>query len=228
MKSVYKILFFSLALFTVLSCEKSELKEPTDVFFSVAINKDSTLNGNLNFTDGQIIIRSLVFDGIRSNGDDVYFEREFDPGLVSDFSTTNTLNQLKFKIPQGSYSSIRIDFEAEQSGIEKIRVLGNFKNSIGVDLPIILELESIEFYDKIAKNKQGGTNIDLIAGIPANVIIELNPVFWFSTISSNQLENANLSTISGVSTILINPNSNENLYDIILDKVNSNIDITFD
>jgi hypothetical protein len=228
MKSLYKILCFYLAVFTVISCEKSELKEPTEVLFSVDINKDSTLNGNLSFNDGQIIIRSLVFDGIRTIGDDVYFERAFEQGLITAFSTANISNQLKFEVPQGSYSKIRIDFEAEQSGIDKIRVLGNFKNSIGEDLPIILELESIEFYDKIAKNKQGGTNIDLIAGIPKTAVIELNPVFWFSTISSNQLENANLTSSSGVSTIIISPNNNENLYDIIIDKVNSNIEITFD
>jgi hypothetical protein len=228
MKSLNKIFVLSLAVFVVFSCKKSELKEPTEVFFSVDINKDTTLNGRLNFTDGQIIIRQLAFDGIRIQGGDVYFEQEFEEGLIAPMSAMNALSQLKFEIPQGSYSSIRIDLEAEQTNFEKIKVQGNFKNSSGDDFPIVLELESIEFYDKIAKNTDGGTNIDLIAGIPTKAIIELNPVYWFNTISSNQLENAHLTSISGVNTILINPQTNENLYDIIADKVNTNIDIIFD
>ena len=211
-----------------VGCKKSELKKPTEVLFTVDINKETTMNGNLSFTDGQIVVRSLTFDGIRIKGDDVYFEEEFEGGLITSLSNTNTNSQLIFEIPQGSYTSIRIDFEAEQSDFEKIRINGSYKNSNGDVFPITVEVERIEFYDKIAKNAQGNSEIDLVAGNPTTAVIKLNPVFWFSTISSSQLDNASLTTIGGIATILINPDTNEDLYDSIEDKINSNIEITFD
>jgi hypothetical protein len=228
MKYLNHILFFSAVVFSIVSCKKSELKNPTEILFAVGINAEPAINGNLNFTDGQIILRSLTFDGIRIKGDDVYFEKEFEGGLNTSLSNTNTNSQLIFQIPQGSYTSIRIDFESEQSGSEKISINGSYKKSNGDIYPITVEVERIEFYDKIVKNAQGDTNIDLIAGNSKTAIIQLNPTFWFSNISSNQLDNANLTTIGGVTKILINPETNEDLYDSIEDKINSNIEITID
>jgi hypothetical protein len=228
MKYLNHILFFSAVVFSIVSCKKSELKNPTEILFAVGINAEPAINGNLNFTDGQIILRSLTFDGIRIKGDDVYFEKEFEGGLNTSLSNTNTNSQLIFQIPQGSYTSIRIDFESEQSGSEKISINGSYKKSNGDIYPITVEVERIEFYDKIVKNAQGDTNIDLIAGNSKTAIIQLNPAFWFSNISSNQLDNANLTTIGGVTKILINPETNEDLYDSIEDKINSNIEITID
>ena len=226
MKNLSYTLILSFASLLLVGCKKSELKKPTEVLFTVDINKEPTMNGKLSFTDGQIVVRSLTFDGIRIKGDDVYFEEEFEGGLITYLYNTNS--QLIFEVPQGSYTSIRIDFEAEQSGSEKIRINGSYKNSNGDVLPITVEVERIEFYDKIAKNAQGDTNIDLVAGNPTTAIIQLNPAFWFSTISSSQLDNASLTTIGGIATILINPDTNEDLYDSIEDKINSNIEITFD
>ena len=90
-----------------------------------------------------------------------------------------------------------------------------------------MEVDRIEFYDKIAKNAQGTTTIDLVAGSPSKAIIQLNPVFWFSTVASTQLDNADVTVINGVATILINSTVNSDLYDLLDDKVGSNIDLTF-
>lgn len=228
MKILNLVIFSLFTVFLVSGCRKSALKEPTDVVFTVDINKEAMLNNNLQFTDGQILIRSLTFDGIRIKGDDVYFEQEFEGGLVTPFSVTNLNPKLKFDIPQGSYSSIRIDFESEKSDFEKISVNGSYNNSSNEVLPVRVEIERIEFYDKIAKNKEGSTNIDLVAGTTSKVVIQLNPVFWFSTISINQLDNAFVTDINGVNTILISQDVNEDIYDVIEDKVGSDINITFD
>ena len=62
---------------------------------------------------------------------------------------------------------------------------------------------------------------------PSNALIELDPVFWFDILSVNQLENANLTTIDGVSTMLINEESNENLYDLLADRVDESTESVF-
>ena len=227
MKYLNHILIFFFSIIFIVGCKKSELKKPAEVVFTVDINKETTMNGNLFFTDGQIVIRSLTFDGKRIKGDDVYFEQEFEEGLVIPFSSDIVNNQMKFDVPQGSYTSIRNDFEAEKTDFEKIIINGSYKNSNDEVLPITVEVERIEFYDKIAKNAQGTTNIDLVEGTSSKVVIQLNPVFWFSNISINQLNNANISNINGVATILINSEINEDLYDVLEDKVGLNIYITF-
>ena len=196
--------------------------------FRFDLNKEPTMNGKLTFTDGDIVVRSLAFDGERIKGDDVYFEKEFETGLITSLSNIGTNANLKFQIPQGNYTSIRIDFEAEESNTEKIEVKGTFINDSGDLFPIIVQIERIEFYDKIIKNPDGQSNIDLISMIPKTAIIKLNPIFLFSTISANDLNSANLLTIDGVETILISSTSNQDLYEIIQDKVNSGIEITID
>lgn len=198
------------------------------MLFIVDINKEPTMNGKLTFTDGKIVVRSLAFDGERITGDDVYFEKEFESGLITSISNIDANANLKFQIPQGNYTSMRIDFEAEESITEKIEVKGSFINDSGVLFPIIVQIERIEFYDKIIKNPDGQSNIDLISKIPKTAIIKLNPIFWFSTISAIDLNNANLTTIDGVETILISSTSNQDLYDFIQDKVNSGIEITIE
>lgn len=227
MKQLKRVFYFIITASVLFGCKKSELKKPTEVVFMVDINKEATMNGNLFFTDGEIVIRSLAFDGVRIKGDDVYFEKEFEGGLVAPFSSVSENNLLKFDIPQGSYTSIRIDFESEQSDFQKIKINGSYKNSSNVIVPITVEVEIIEFYDKIAKNAQGTTTIDLVAGSPSKAIIRLNPVFWFSTVASTQLDNADVTVINGVATILINSTVNSDLYDLLDDKVGSDIDITF-
>lgn len=193
----------------------------------VDINRNESMDGNLSFTGGQVVLRAIEFDGKRIQADDVYFESEQDNGLIVDLSSTNIYNQLLFDIPQGTYSSIRIDFSARRTDFDLNKVVGNYTNSSGVQLPIIVELDLIEFSDKIAKTVQGEVEIDLVAGQPTNAIVKLDPIFWFGTISVNQLDNAQTSMVNGVETILINEEINEGLFDIIDDRVSGGVEIIF-
>ena len=214
-------------ILTVVSCNKSEWKKPTEVAFLVDVNKDASLDGKLFFTEGQIVLRNITFDGKRIQADDVYFEADFDKGLKVALSSTTANSDLVFDIPQGTYSSVRIDFEAEQSDNELIVIKGFYTNSNDVERPVILEIEEIEFYDKIAKTAQGDVEIDLVAGNPKKGTILLDPVFWFGTFSLNQLDNAETTLVNGVETILINEEKNESLHNIIEDRIGANEKVTF-
>ncbi|MGM0477648.1 MAG: hypothetical protein ACQERC_00365 [Bacteroidota bacterium] len=225
-KLIYRS-FILMGLLLMVSCNKSEWKEPTEVSFMVDINKESTMDGDLSFTGGQVLLREIIFDGNRIQGEDVYFEKEHEGGLIVSLSSSAN-SQLVYEIPQGTYTSIRIDLEAEKSDSDLITVEGNYVNSSGNQLPVIIELPAIEFYDKIAKNSNGETEIDLVAGQPAKATIELDPVFWFENISVNQLENAQTTIISGTESIKINGSVNENLLDLINERVGKGVEIIID
>lgn len=215
LKSTIPFLISLLVL--VVSCSKSEWKKPTDVTFMFDINKEKTMNGNLYFTGGEVILRELTFDGKRVQGEDVYFEKEFDDGLDVLISSSVINSQLVFDIPQGTYTSIRIDFEAEESEDKLITIKGNYTNSNNKQFPVILEIEDIGIYDKIAKTKQGETEMNLVANQPSKAAIIFDPVYWFENISSSELDEAQTTFINGVETILISENSNEDLHDVIHD-----------
>lgn len=227
MKKLNYALMLMFITLTIVSCNKSEWKKPTEVAFLVDVNKEASLDGKLFFTEGQIVLRNITFDGKRIQADDVYFEADFDKGLKVALSSTTANSSLVFDIPQGTYSSVRIDFEAEESDDELIIIKGFYTNSSGIELPIILELVEIEFYDKIAKTAQGEVEIDLVAGNPKKATIILDPIFWFGTFSLNQLDNAETTLVNGVETILINEENNESLHNIIEDRIGANEKVTF-
>lgn len=228
MKKLNYVVLFLCGFLLLESCKKSEWKKPTEVTFMVDVNKESSLDGKLFFTGGQIILRSITFDGKRMQADDVYFESDFDEGLKVILSSTTANNKLFFDIPQGTYSSIRIDFEAESSENKSIVIKGFYTNTSGVQLPVILELDQIEFFDKIAKNPQGDVEIDLVACNPTKALIQLDPIFWLGNLSTNQLDAAQTTLVDGVESILIKNDTNAGLYDIIDDRVGMGTEIIFD
>ena len=128
-------------------------------------------------------MRNISFDGERIQGDDVYFEDEFDAGALVSLSGTTAISQLLYEVPQGTYSSIRIDFDAESSASQNITVLGSYVNSSSVELPVIIELDMLEFSDGLARSVAGITEIELVEDIPATATILFDPAFWFETIS---------------------------------------------
>lgn len=146
----------------------------------------SRRNGKWQFdtASGSLVVREIEFSGLREQADDAYFEEEFEePGKIISFANTTSNTALSFTVPQGTYSLIRIDLEAESDEYNTIQFLGSFIQSNGEELPFLLELEELRFDDKVAKNSQGNTEINLVSGVPAHARILLQPSVWFSTIS---------------------------------------------
>jgi hypothetical protein len=218
MKKTGLIILVSLLLFATHGCNKAKWKRPTDLSFLVGLTTESALNGNLSFSGGEVLVRNISFDGERIQGDDVYFEDEFDAGALVSLSGIDANSQLLYEVPQGTYTSIRIDFDAESSASQTITILGSYLNSSSVELPVIIELDILEFSDGLARNVAGITEIELVEDIPATATILFNPAFWFETISINQLDNAQTTMVNGVESILISPDMNESIYEVVEDR----------
>jgi hypothetical protein len=227
MKRTIYIIICLFGVFMLDSCGKSEWKEPTEVSFFIDINRTEIMDGRLSFTGGQVMLRETSFDGYRIQADDVYFEREFENGIVVPFSSSNSLSALMFDIPQGTYSSIRIDLSAERSDTETNYVEGDFTLNSGGQIPIFIEVDEIEFYDVLAQALSGDNEINLIAGNPSSAVIILNTVHWMSSISVNMLDNAETTMIDGVESILINSDTNSDVYELIAEKIETNNQVIF-
>lgn len=207
------------------SCKK--YKEPTDVDFYVDINKESTVNGQLTFNGGQIIIEYFDFDAEREKGDDVIFSQDFTNGLVIPFDLSNVVPELEFMIPQGVYKRVDIGFRTfDDNGDICILVEGSYNYLAGGSIPVRFEFVDAEQFEIRAEN-EGGGNIVLDKDVVSPAKIILNPTHWFQPVPVSDFESADIVNLSGTNTILINKNTNDEIYDLILDRLDESALIIF-
>lgn len=215
-------------LIAVTACKKQQLKQPTDVSFSVDINRNASNNGNLIFESGYILLSSFDVEGERQEGDPIAFSRSFSNGLLVNFDATGVIGDLNFDIPQGVYTELRVRFATfDDNGDATITVNGSFTNSQGTDVPIRFEFMSSETFEISGEDDVNSGVVVLDADMPSSAIIRLDPIYWFDILTTNQLENANLVDVNGVQTILINESNNDNLYDLLADRVDESTEAVF-
>lgn len=232
-----KVTYIIIILVGILSsCQDDEaFKIPTDVGFQVDINRDSSTDGRLSFTQGHITIASFAFEGRREEGGDVYFENDYEQGLSISFDLNQPVDELKFQIPQGYYTRIEVALEtfddADASGLV---LTGSYLNANGIRYPVRIELESSLDFELEAKDNAGNAEILLKADSPATALIKLDPTGWFATVPASYLDNAVLvqeegesEVETGASFILISEEVNENIYDIIINRIERSTALVF-
>jgi len=214
-------------MLTITSC-KNEWKLPTDVGFKVDINRETSSDGQIVFTNGNIVLATFEFDGEREQGDDVYFSKSFPKGLIIPFSSSTVIEELNFDIPQGTYSKIDISFETfDELGGVNITVNGFYTNSSSEKIPIKFEYTSSEEFDIVAVDYTGSNQIILNQDHPVNAQIEINPIHWYQIVSSTTLDDADLVDINGIPTLLISEDENEDIFDIIIDRLDESLEAVF-
>lgn len=229
MQNILKI-FVILFISSMLSfCKKKDQwKLPTDVAFKMDINRTVSSNGKLEFTKGVITLASFNFEGKREQGDDVYFSKSFSNGLNIVFDPNTTISELDFDIPQGTYNKIAISFEtSDDYGDESIIVEGTYIHTNGSLYPIKFEFNDSEYFSIIAKSVSGNSQIILNQNVASFAKIKLNPLHWFQVISTSMLDNADLVDINGVSTIVVSEDENENIYNLVVDRIDESSENIF-
>ena len=227
MKKNISILIIVFLISSFISC-KNEWKLPTEVGFKIDINREPNSDGTLVFTDGEIIIETFEFDGEREQGDDVYFSKSFEQGLIIPFSSSSVVEELDFDIPQGTYSKIVISFETfDKFDNINIIVNGFYTNSSSERIPIRFEFTPSEEFDIVAVDYSGSNQIILNKDHPVNAQIEINPIHWFQVVSSSLLDDADLVDINGTQTLLISDDENEDIFDLIIDRLDESLEAVF-
>lgn len=207
--------------------EAEKWKEPTDVGIAVDINRAVSADGDLVFSGGIVHLSSFSFSGERQQGDPSSFGNVFSGGLAISFHPSNPVAQLDYDIPQGTYTSIEIEFGIIKVGQSSITVDGVYTNTGGTDVPLRFEFASAETFEIFAEANDGSGTIVLDADVASSAVIRLDPVYWFDIISDNMLDNASLTNMSGTMTLLITEDINENIYDLLADRVDESSEAVF-
>ncbi|QEC51456.1 hypothetical protein EDD80_10133 [Anseongella ginsenosidimutans] len=98
-------------------CEKQEFTEPAPFELEFSATGTPVMEGRLGFGDITMHPEKIEIEGIRSAGDDVFFERDLKAGAL-------TLGQhpvLHFDLPQGIYNrlTINLSFEPDEEKEEE-------------------------------------------------------------------------------------------------------------
>lgn len=212
----------------LFACQKNELKKPTDVSFKMDINRAPSTSGALIFDEGTINLAAFDVEGERQEGSDVSFSKEFSNGLLVSFDPNQPISEIDFDIPQGVYKSLAISFETFDDNSDiTIVCKGSYTNNSGSSIPLQFEFMSSEYFSMEAEDDSGNSDIVLDKDTPANAFIVFDPIYWFDIVPQNLLENAETSNVNGAQTILINDSYNDNIYEMVVTRVEESTEITF-
>jgi hypothetical protein len=236
--SVNKIHFLKLAglalgvssMLVQNSCIKDEYTRPVRLSVSVIINEQYKSSDTLSFESGEIVIKDVQFEGKREVGEDYSFNsesgKEFGPKNFYPKSV-NMESMAFFDIPQGIYTLMRWKFELSD-GLEKFEsddddtetpgliLHGNYIRHDGEKLQIRIEIDPFESFECQTLSETGEKKINIISGSVYDALLYFDPYFAFRSISSVSLEDADYSDDEITPVLLISSDSNEDLYEKIL------------
>jgi hypothetical protein len=228
MKSITTFILFLMAALLCSCKDAEEFKIPADLGFRMDINRGTSSNGRLNFTKGSITLASFSFDGRREQGGDIYFSRSYESGLSIAFDPNQSIEAFNFTILQGNYTRIEIEFEtSDESDDSSLVVEGWYLHTNGTRYPLRFELESSVDFEIEAKEQSGNKQIVIKQETPAIAEIKLDPVKWFEAVPVAYLDNAEIDEEDGSPVIIINEDTNEDIYAIVVSKIESSAETVF-
>jgi hypothetical protein len=215
------------------SCVKDEFTRPVGISLSVAITEQYKTSDSLTFEGGEIIVNEISFEGKREVGEDYSFNSEsgkkFGPQDFYPLSA-NTDAIANFDIPQGIYTLMRWRFELSE-GLQRLEsdddddddletpgliLNGNYISRDGETLRIIIEIDPFESFGCQSVTEAGEKTINIFSGGNYNAVLYFDPYFAFRAISEDSLDDADYSDDDISPVLLISSDSNEELYEIIL------------
>lgn len=224
-RKIHILVCLVFAVLVVQSCKK--YKKPTSVTFYMDMEASPLFNGKLTFSSGYFSLYKLSFDGKRKKGDDVGFEKEYTSPLQVAFDPNNASQELMFTIPQGIYEKIEMKFETDDdNGIVSLKVVGNYQNTSGDNIPVYLEINESEVFE-LKGTASSGQDIVLDKDVATKAKVLFNVTYWFESVSMNSFENAVLTSVNGTDAIVISNTSNESIYDNIIDRLEESDKIIF-
>ena len=104
---------------------------------------------------------------------------------------------------------------------------GAYQNSEGKRYPLVFTLRSSEVFEIRAKSYSDGNQVILKKEAPTAAHIRLSPVYWFQAVPLSALEEAEVVLWNGEPTIVISEETNEELYDLIEERLEQGSEVVF-
>ena len=226
MKKVGFIILISGFLFSCM--EESEFKIPVDIQFYVDMIRNSETNEQLYFSEGSIILGSFEFEGEREQAEMVEFAREYENGFKINFDPNKATKNLHFQIPQGIYTSIEVSFETyEETDQANLFLKGIYKTASGKEIPFHFQ-NNVSIYFEIEAEGARGHQIVLKKEDNTAAYVKLDPFYWFQPVTTRAWEEAELVEFNGLPTIMISEEYNENIFELIINRIEDSADVIFE
>jgi hypothetical protein len=241
-RSLLQVVWLSLVVGLMLiqqSCIKDEFTRPVRISLNVGITEQFKTSDTLLFKSGEIFVKEIQFDGMREVGEGYSFNSEsgkkFGPQNFYPPSVNPEAIAL-FDIPQGIYTMMRWKFELSD-GLEMLEpddddtetpgliLNGSYINRFGETLQVRIEIDPYESFECQSVTKTGGGSINIISGNNYSAVLYFDPYFAFRAISEGSLDDADYSDEEMSPILLISSDSNEELYEIILFRLQQSVKI---
>jgi hypothetical protein len=221
-------------LLTFTGCsEKNDLTLPVRVSFKIGISHEELLSAQyLDFSECQIGIQRIRFEGKREAGGDVFFETDPAMNLQALSFTEQPATISVFDIPQGIYNIMRwdismkcidteglIDDRDESYPCIGIIITGNYKSLDGSVIPFIFAIDRPELFSVMSFDPDGNSSIVLSVNKEYEAIVYFAPEKAFSAISRTSFEEAEISDNIMQPMIIISSSMNVDLYQILLYRI---------
>lgn len=244
-----RVIIFILVIMSMLqwSCEKDEFTVPVNVDFVISMDANE-VSEYLQFYSGIIAIEDITFQGERQEGEDVFFTSK--PGVIfqpQEFSNNSMpVFVTHFDIPQGKYvlmnwgftlselfsdeeidveDDLEIEDDLEDNEIDAGLIINGMYTFLnGMEVPVIIGIEGEEKFKVYAEASTEVFEVNLIEENEYNAQLVLDLSSVFSSISRDSFENADL---NDENEILITSDENDDLYELILYRLEKNSKVVF-
>mgnify|MGYP006286044661 FL=1 len=223
MKKTALILIISgFAITGFIACEKDDIEKPTLKLEFNTVKSESNLKNtaanSIEFTSGQIIFESIEFES-ESENDTIELEFEIESYITLDFATGETTPDLSpIEIFPGNYTEIELEFELwDQTEQASIDLSGTWTDTEGTPHPIRLTMPLGQTF---SLEIEGEFIVDENTAMVAQITID--PSAWFMGEAGELLPSA---TTDNEGIIVVSPDQNYNIYDIVKDAIDRTSEI---
>jgi len=232
MKKIF-LLFCLIAVIASTSCEEDELKLPAEVniaFDMISFDLDDNTKGEPVFTvdEGYIVINTIEFDGERDEGEDYFFSSPFEEPLQAELHTGYMTQDVSFDVPQGVYYKVEFNFIVGDEEYPALRLRGISNDPVLGDIPVLFEYPFVEEIQIEATNINGKKEIVLRKDRPSTATIILDIPFLCKLFNPGMIQQAELVSIEGEDVLLINNETNTNIFNIMAIRLEKSMQMVFE
>ncbi|MFO7656995.1 MAG: hypothetical protein R6W78_08000 [Bacteroidales bacterium] len=216
-KQTFILAIFSLFVIGLISCEKEEIiNNPTFQLKFITVtsetNLKSTSANSIQFSTGYIILENIEFQ-LESDTDSLEMAFEIDAFITIDFASgVMTPDLSTIEIVSGYYTELELEFELwDQTEQPSIYLEGTWTDANGTPRPIKLIMPLGQTF---SLEIEGEFMVQENSAMTAYITID--PNVWFMGEAGELLPSA---TANEDDIIVISPDHNYNIYDIIKDAI---------
>lgn len=227
----WKIFILFVFFVITIACEKEEYTLPAQVEFEFLLKQPEAATKSINevhFSTGYMVVENIQFDGVRSEGEDVYFMSEFEQPVVCNLSDGSSSEKIDFDIPQGLYKHIKLRIYIKVlDTLSAFSMEGMYNRDTGDPVPVQFEFPMDERLQIIANSGNGNSEIVLNKDEISKATVEVDANYLFQLVNENLWSRADISIIDDKEVILVNPDNNHHIFNIVGNRLEKSISTVF-